>query len=910
MPLSWNEIKTRAVAFSHKWKDEFSEDAEAKPFLTEFFEIFGVDRKRVATFEHKVKKLEGGDGYIDLLWKGTILVEHKSLGKSLVKAEDQARNYLHGLKDSELPRLLLMCDFQNFRLVDILDDSVTEFKLAELHNHVHLFGFMIGYVTKKVSAEDPVNIKAAEKMGALHDTLKEAGYEGHQLELLLVRLLFCLFAEDTGIFSKRQFQDYIEQRTAEDGSDLGMHLNHLFEILDTPESKRQKTLDEQLADFAYINGSLFTENLRTAAFDKSMRDALLGAATLDWSRISPAIFGSLFQSVMNPKERRSLGAHYTSETNILKLIGPLFLDDLRAEFESAKKSDKKLDALHKKIASFSFLDPACGCGNFLIIAYRELRKLEQDIIRELYRHGQQVSDISLLLRVTISQFHGIEIEEFPARIAEVALWLMDHQMNLAVSEEFGEYFVRIPLSKVDTVVCDNALRASWPTVDFILGNPPFLGSKMMSEEQRTDILSVADNLKNAGVLDFVTGWYLKASRLIAGTKTRVAFVSTNSICQGEQVGILWGELLERRNMQIHFAHRTFRWNNDARGVAAVHCVIVGFGAETVSKPVIFDYPDLKGDPVRVEAKQINGYLVDAPILSIENRSKPMCDCPQIGIGNKPIDNGNYLFTPEEKDVFIAIEPNSKELFYKWIGAVEFLNGIERWVLLVQKAEPSALKKMPEVLKRIDAVKQYRLASTSAPTRKIAETPTRFHVENFPKSTFLVIPEVSSEKRNYIPIGFMEPNIICSNLVKITSEATPFHFGVLSSSMHNSWMRTVAGRLESRYRYSNTIVYNNFPWPTPTEAQKSKIETCAQAVLDARAEFPTSTLADLYDPLTMPPVLLKAHQQLDKAVDSAYGKTKFDSESERVAFLFERYRELVEKEVASDKPKAARKKKGE
>ncbi len=893
MPLSWNEIKTRAISFSHTWKDETSENAEAKPFWIDFFNVFGINRKRVATFEEPIKKLDGSNGYIDLLWKGMILVEHKSAGKSLDKAEVQAKNYLHGLTDRELPRLILMCDFQNFRLVDLHDNNkVTEFKLADFHSHVHLFGFMIGYTTKKVVAEDPVNINAAEKMGKLHDALKEAGYEGHQLELLLVRLLFCLFAEDTGIFTKNQLQEYVEQRTASDGADLGMHLNTLFETLDTPESKRQKKLDEHLNDFPYINGSLFTENLRTAAFDTTMRIALIEACTLNWSRISPAIFGSLFQSVMNPEERRSLGAHYTSETNILKLIGPLFLDNLREEFEKVKKSDKKLDALHKKIASLTFLDPACGCGNFLIIAYRELRILEQDIIRELYRHGQQVSDISMLLRVTINQFHGIEIEEFPARIAEVALWLVDHQMNLAISEEFGEYFVRIPLSKVETVICENALKADWPIVDFILGNPPFLGKTWQSKEQKADLKQVFEGVKKSGSLDFVTCWFMKAAKQIQLTSTtRVAFVSTNSITQGEQVSILWGELF-RLGIHLQFAHRTFVWSNDARGKAAVHCVIVGFGLEDTKGKRIFEYPDLKGEPLTIQAQQINPYLVDAPSIIVKNTRKPLSAPIPMSYGNKPVDGGNLIFTTEEKDVFILAEPNAEKWFKMLIGSEEFINGKLRWCLWLNGINPNELRSMPKVLRQIEKVKQMRLNSVDTGAQKLAERPMEFRDLRNP-SAFLSIPEVSSERRLYIPIGFLNGDVIASNKLYMVPDATIYHLGILHSTMHNAWMRTVAGRLKSDYSYSNTIVYNNFPWPTPTNAQKTKIEKCAQAVLDAREEFPTSTLADLYDPLTMPPALLKAHQQLDKAVDLAYGKRKFKSESERVSFLFELYSGLVQ-----------------
>ncbi|MDD5342846.1 MAG: hypothetical protein PHW12_00335 [Smithella sp.] len=892
MPLSWNEIKDRALAYSKRWQGETSEDANAKSFWDEFFIVFGVDRKRVATFERKVNLTGERQGYIDLLWKGVILVEHKSRGKDLDRAYQQATDYFPGLKDYELPRFILVCDFEHFRLYDLDDNTQSSFVLADLYKNVKLFGFLIGYQTKTFKPQDPANIIAAEKMGKLHDRLRTIGYEGHQLELYLVRLLFCLFAEDTGIFEKQQFQDFISQKTNVDGSDIAAHLVELFAVLNTVRDKRFKNLDEHLALFPYVNGKLFAETLPIASFDRAMRYILFECSALDWSKISPAIFGSLFQSVMDPVARRNLGGHYTSEKNILKVVHGLFLDDLRAEFESIKGNRKKLEEFHKKLGKLTFLDPACGCGNFLVITYRELRQLEIEVLRELYK-GQQATHIEAIVWVDISQFYGIEIEEFPARIAEVAMWLIDHQMNMKISEEFGQYFVRLPLKKTANIINDNALRIEWPVTDYILGNPPFVGSKMMSEGQRADLLLVADDLKNAGVLDFVTAWYLKASKMIEGTKSRVAFVSTNSICQGEQVGILWGELLGRRKMQIHFAHRTFRWNNEAKGVAAVYCVIVGFGAEDIKEKVIWEYPDITGEPAMIAAKEINGYLVDGPMIILPNRNLPLCICPEIGIGNKPIDDGNYLFSKDEKKAFCEIEPDARSLFYLWVGAEEFLNGGERWVLLVQKANPSELKKMPEVLKRINAVKNYRLKSSSASTRKLASVPTRFHVENFPETTYLVIPEVSSERRYYLPIGFMNPKTIPSNLVKITSSATLYHFGVLHSLMHNAWMRVVAGRLEGRYRYSSGIDYNNFPWPnSPTEQHKSKIESCAQAILDSRVKYPKSTLADLYDPLTMPIDLLKAHQALDKAVDAAYGKKEFNSEGERVAFLFELYQKYL------------------
>ncbi|MGX9725888.1 MAG: DNA methyltransferase [Candidatus Electronema sp. VV] len=911
-PLSWNEIKSRAVAFSRRWADEASEQAEAKTFWNEFFQIFGIDRRRVASFEQRVKKLDGRDGCIDLLWKGKLLIEHKSRGKDLDRAHQQALGYFPGLKERELPRCILVSDFARFRLYDLEEDSRHDFELKELHKHLRLFGFIAGYQSHAVREQDPVNIKAAERMGRLHDLMQETGYGGHALEVYLVRLLFCLFAEDTGIFQPQQFQDFIEQRTGEDGSDLGPQLAAFFQALNTPEDRRLRHLDEQLAAFPFINGKLFEEPLPIAAFDAAMRQSLLDCCGLDWSRISPAIFGSLFQSIMDKQARRNLGAHYTSEQNILKLIRPLFLDSLREDFVKVKGNRRKLEELHKKLRGLTFLDPACGCGNFLVIAYRELRLLELDILRELHKSGQQNVDVRGLIRLNVDQFFGIEIEEFPAQIAQVALWLTDHQMNQQVSEEFGLYFARIPLKTSPNIVCANALRMDWNELipaerlsfSFIMGNPPFVGAKFMSAEQRADALAVFGDINNAGLLDFVAAWHVKAARLIRGTAIRCAFVSTNSICQGEQVGVLWNWLLSQ-GCRIFFAHRTFQWNNEARGKAAVHCIIVGFACEEVQPKLLFEYEDIRGEAQRIAAANINPYLVDAPDVLLRSRSTPVCAVPLIGIGNKPIDGGQYLFTEEEKAAFIDKEPQAAPLFRRWLGADEFLNGYHRFCLWLGDCPPELLRAMPEVLKRVEAVRKLRLESKSAPTQKLADTPTRFHVENMPQSSYLVIPKVSSERRHYIPIGFEMPETLCSDLVFILSDVTLYHFGILTSLMHNAWMRTVCGRLESRYRYSASIVYNNFPWPeNPSAKQRQAVEAAAQAVLDARAQFPAASLADLYDPLTMPPVLLKAHQTLDRAADAAYGRRDFKSEAERVAFLFD----LHQKYTASLLPLAAQEKK--
>ena len=903
MPLSWNDIKTRAASFERRWRDAGDERSQAQGFWIDFFDIFGIRKPRVASFEHAVKKHGGAQGFIDLFWPGTLLVEHKSRGKSLERAHSQAMDYFPGIKERDLPRYVLVSDFARLRLYDLERGEDIEFILADLPRHIKRFAFVAGYRTQDIRPQDPVNQKAAERMGALHDALKASGYEGHALEVLLVRLLFCLFADGTGIFPPQGFRAWVEERTAADGSDLGPQLALLFQVLNTDEARRSAKLDEQLRAFPYVNGRLFEEMLPLAAFDTGMREQLLDASALDWSSISPAIFGGMFQSIMDTKARRNLGAHYTSEENILKLIKPLFLDALRAEFERIKGNRNKLFEFHKTLRALVFLDPACGCGNFLVITYRELRLLELELLREVYQQGQrgqQALDVHMMVTLDVDQFHGIEIEEFPAQIAQVALWLVDHQMNVKVSEEFGHYVARIPLKATPHIVHGNALTQDWADVvqpercHYVLGNPPFVGAKFMDDDQRADAAAVFKPLDNGGLLDFVAAWYVKAAaylRASEGLAPRCAFVSTNSICQGEQVGVLWGWLLAQ-GMHIHFAHRSFQWSNKGPGMAAVHCVIVGFGLDDAPVKTLFEYDSVRGEAHAISARHINPYLVDAPDVLLPRRKKPICDVPEIGIGNKPIDDQQYLFTPGEKAAFLALEPQAAPYFRRWLGAEEFINGIERWCLWLGDVPPGQLRAMPESLKRVAAVKKFREASRSAPTRKLALTPARFHVENMPSERWLLLPEVSSERRRHIPIGFEPPETLGSNLVKIMAGASPFHFGVLSSTMHNAWVRCTCGRLKSDYRYSAAIVYNNFPWPSPTDAQREAISAAAQAVLDARAQFATATLADLYDPLTMPPALQKAHHKLDATVDAAYGRKSFKSDAERVAFLFERYRELT------------------
>lgn len=909
MPLSWNEIRSRARAFANEWQGVSEERAEAQSFWNGFFQVFDLNRRRVASFEKPAITDEGGRGRIDLFWKGTLLVEHKSKGRDLDRAYQQGLGYFAGMKAEELPRYVIVSDFERFRLYDLDENEQHTFTLDALPENVHLFGFIAGYQQRKYRDEDPVNIEAAELMGALHDALEAKGYTGRPLETLLVRLLFCFFADDSGVFDKDHFTFFLENHTREDGSDLGAQLNALFGVLDTPPKERQSDLDDDWARFPYVNGDLFRENHRPPFFDRHSRELLMRCSYFDWSRISPAIFGSMFQSAMNPTERRRLGAHYTSEKNVLKLISPLFLDGLRAEFEKAKGSARRLREFHDKLARITCFDPACGCGNFLIIAYRELRLLEIDVLWELARLDGQIDregritgqlTVEGLSRIDVDALYGVEIDDFAARIAEVALWLTDHQMNMRLSDRFGQYYARLPLRKSPHIHNANALQTDWAAVlppdrcSYVLGNPPFIGKQVQSEQQENDMQLVMQAVAGGNSLDYVAAWYVKAAQYMkANHSIRTAFVSTNSITQGEQVSVLWGHLMNE-GVKIHFAHRTFKWTNEARGKAAVFCVIVGFGLQEVSPRYIFEYETVTAEPTRFEAKNINPYLIDYNDIFIPKRQKPLCDVPEMIYGNKPAEGGHLLFTDEEKNTLLEKEPKAEKLFRRFMGADEFINGITRWCLWLVDCPPNELRALPIVMERVEGVRKFREASKKVPTQKAAQTPALFTEIRQPDDDFLIVPSVSSERRKYIPIGYFSKDVIVSNLAFVIPNASLFLFGVLTSEMHMAWMRVTCGRLENRFRYSNLLVYNNFPWPpAATEAQRQKVEAAAREVLAARDRHAGSTLADLYDPLAMPPDLVKAHQKLDAAVDACYGRTKFTTEGQRLAFLFDLYRQYAE-----------------
>jgi len=913
--LSWNEIRNRAQHFAREWEGETRETGEYQSFWNEFFEVFGIKRRSVGVYQKKVDLLGEHRGFIDLFWPGTLLVEHKSADKDLDAAFTQATDYFEGLKEEEKPRYVIVTDYRRIRLYDLEGESgITEeeFPLKEFPKRIRQFAFIAGYEARVYKEEDPVNIKAVRAIARLYEALRFNNYPPDAIDKLLTRLVFCFFADDTAIFNKGVFATYLEAVSKEDGSDIGAHLSTIFQILNTPTDKRQAAADEDLLGLPYVNGGLFAEPLPAVFGTSDIRKTLLACASFDWSAVSPVIFGSMFQSVMDDKERHDLGAHYTSEKNILKVISGLFLDDLQTELAAAGTNNAKLNALWNKIAGITLLDPACGCGNFLVVAYRELRRMEFEILKRLYRKevegGQSALpfDVSNISKLSVERMYGIEILPFPAEIARLSLWLVDHLANIELGDYFGAPFAKLPLTESPHIVHDNALRLDWESVvpkeklSYILGNPPFLGKKEQSKEQKEDMASVWGDEKGTGVLDYVTCWYRKAGDLIHGTRIPVAFVSTNSITQGEQVGILWPYLLSH-GIKIHFAHRTFKWGNEASGKAAVHCVIIGFGEFDVSHKVLFDYPDLGSDAHRIEVSNINPYLVDAPDVVVSHRTRPLNAVPLMSYGSMAIDGGLLILSSEDAKKITLECPSIIPYVRPFMGGEEFLNGSKRYCLWLNDASPEIIRACVSVRTRIESVRMFRESSNRAATKKLAETPYRFGEIRQPKGDYILIPKVSSELRRYLPIGIMHSDVIANGSALVIEESSLFVLGVLSSVMHMAWMRSVCGRLESRYQYSAQIVYNNFPWPEePTDVQKKAVEDAAQGVLDARAQFLNATLADLYNPETMPKVLLDAHHVLDRAVDKCYGKRAFASEPERLEFLFGLYKEYTEKQGLLEK----------
>ncbi len=934
--LSWNEVRDRALAFTQRWAGEASEAGGKQSFWNEFFAVFGRDRRSVAAFEVAVRNLEGNTDFIDLLWRGMLLVEHKSFGKSLDIAQSQAFDYIASLaregRFDEIPRYVIVSDFARFVLYDLEPEeqqtlplfegirySQVSFTLDELHKVVRHFAFLKGERTVRLDPEDPANEKAYALMCQLHDELENVGFTGTDLERLLVRLLFCLFADDTAVFEPATFETFIKEQTREDGSDVGPRLNQLFDMLNKPPEKWRPAEQEAFAGFRYINGDLFRDRLDYPPFTRATRNALIATCEFQWARVSPAVFGSLFQGILERTERRQQGAHYTSERDIMKVIRSLFLDNLRAEFENLKadrstRRRARLEEFQHKLRSLKFLDPACGCGNFLVLGYRELRQLELELLKEIHgQERQRVFNLRDLILVDVDQFHGIEISEWPVRIAEVAMWLMDHQMNQRASEAFGTAYERLPLRSSPHIVQANALRIDWREIlapadgVYVMGNPPFVGKQFRGAEQVEDMDLIWGGVKGAGVLDYVTCWYLKAADYVVGTGICVAFVSTNSITQGEQVGILWSALFDRGPFKVHFAHRTFAWQSEARGKAHVHVVIVGFGATDRAGKRLYDYAADDSKAVVETVRNISPYLLAAGDTVLTKRTTPLCDVPPISFGSMPNDSGYLLLTSDEKAELVLAEPDAAQFIHPFVGAEEFINGQERWCLWLVDANAATLRSLPLVRERIRAVQKHRLSSSRATTKALARLPQQFGEIRQPATNYLLVPGVSSETRLYIPIGFLRPHVIASNLANVIPGATLYHFGILTSRMHMAWVGQVCGRLESRFRYSNQIVYNNFPWPTdPTPTQRETVAKLAQHVLDARRDcgdgrhgyLPVSKkgsavcLADLYNPLAMPGALHKAHAALDRAVDRCYRSAPFQSDRERVEHLFALYEKLT------------------
>ena len=931
--ISMTDIQQRAAAkkFVEYWSTRGDEKQETALFWIDLLQnVYGVeDASKFIQFEVPVQLDHTSfiDGFIP---ETRVLIEQKSADVDLkrgAKQSDgsiltpygQARRYAGYLPHNQNPRWIVVCNFREFHIHDMNrpNDEPEIVLLSDLEKEYSRLQFLVDTGDTNIKKEMEVSLQAGEIVGVLYDALlkqykdPESAETLKSLNALCVRLVFCLYAEDAGIFGggHKMFQNYLRNHAGE----ARRALIDLFKVLDTKPEERDPYMDDDLAAFPYVNGGLFAdESVVIPRLDEEIVDLIVHKASEDfnWSEISPTIFGAVFESTLNPETRRSGGMHYTSIENIHKVINPLFLDGLKAELAEIREIavDKtrtaRLKAFQTKLAGLTFLDPACGSGNFLTETYLSLRRLENKVLALLVEAARkQVTGQIMLggggdmnpIQVSIGQFYGIEINDFAVTVARTALWIAESQMMKETEDVVHMPLDFLPLRSYANIIEGNALRLDWESVipqyklNYIMGNPPFVGARLMGSEQKDDVTAIFEGWKNAGNLDYVCCWYKKAADFMAGTAIRSALVSTNSVSQGESVANLWKPLFEG-GVHIDFAHRTFRWDSEAKIKAHVHCVIIGFSVATNAAPKVL-YTSDRSQIVH----NINGYLLDAENVFVESRSKPLCNIPEIGIGNKPIDGGNYLFTKEEMDEFLQKEPAAKAYFKPWYGSQEFINRCPRYCLWLGDCPPNELRKMPECIKRVEAVRQLRLASKSAGTRKLADTPTRFHVENMPSGTYVVIPEVSSERRKYVPMGFMTPDILCSNLVKIVPNATLYHFGVLTSNVHMAWMRAVCGRLKSDYRYSKDIVYNNFPWPTPTDEQKVKIEQTAQAILDARALYPDSSLADLYDEVTMPKELRRAHQQNDRTIWEAYGKAwDIKSESGCVAELMRMYQRLAEK----------------
>jgi hypothetical protein len=849
-----------------------------------------------------------GGGFIDLIWPGMILAEHKSAGEDLEAAADQALDYLDSLPDRDVPRLILVSDFARMGVMDLEaeDRPLFVFPLARLADEIDRFLFLAGYTTRRFEVEGAVNVKAAEILGDVYDEIAATGYAGHPLRVFIVRLLFLLFGDSTGLWARSQFSDLLINRTADDGSDLGMWLGRLFAVLDTPDDRRTTALDQDLAAFPYVNGGLFEERHEPPDTTRRMRERLIEACHFDWSKISPAIFGSMFQSVMEPAARRAIGAHYTSETNILRVIRPLLLDDLESELAACGSSRARLRTFHEKLGRLTFFDPACGCGNFLVIAYRELRRLEREVLARLNPGPVQLGlSLEGQRKVQIDQFHGIEIEEFPARIAETAMYLIEHLENEELSRSFGLNVVDLPIAAVAHIHIGNALRMDWATVlepqrcSFLYGNPPFVGKKARSASQQDDMAVVFGQAKGTATLDYVAAWYEKARSYLKGTDAKAAFVSTNSITQGEQVPILWPRLLND-GFEIGFAHRTFVWTSEAAGMAHVHCVIVGFrSGGWPGKRWLFDYATPRSEPHQLEATQINPYLVDAPTVYVEKRREPLAAVPHASFGSMPNDGGNLILDDDAMARLREVDPVAARFVREMASARQLLHGERRWCLWLVDATAAEIRSSPELAARVKAVRDYRTKSDREATKQLARTPQLFGEIRQPATDYLCIPRHAGELRALVPMRYFGPSVVASDSTLVVPGADLFLFGVLQSAMFTTWLRAVGGKLESRLRISVESVYNTFPFPDPSDTQRARVTEAAQRVLDARQTHPDSSLSNLYDPLATPADLVRAHSHLDRAVDACFGRRGALGEADRLRVLFDRYVEMTSAQTTLD-----------
>ena len=912
-----------ALEFQKSWTNRGYEKGESQQFWLDLLSnVFGIqDISNFISFENQVKLNHTSfiDGYIP---STKVLIEQKGshidLAKpikqsdgSLLTPFQQAKRYAAELPVSKHPRWIVVCNFRSWYIYDMEQPNGEPqvIELANFHKEYHRLSFLVQNTNAHLNREMEISVKAGQLIGLIYDKLLQQYIDPtsaetlHSLNILCVRLVFCLYAEDAGIFGKKQqFGDYISRYPA---SQLRRALLDLFAVLDTPINERDPYLEDELKVFPYVNGGLFTiQDKSIPQFTDELREILLRKASddFDWSEISPTIFGAIFESTLNPETRRSGGMHYTSIENIHKVIDPLFLNDLSQELDTilaisqTKRREQSLRDFQQRLASLRFLDPACGSGNFLTETYLSLRRLENTCLKSLLNDQAALDFFDDRIFVNIHQFYGIEINDFAATVAKTALWIAESQMMAETAKILARDLDFLPLKSYSNIIEGNALTLDWNEVcpkdqlSYIIGNPPFVGARWMSKEQKEDLLNVFESSwKNAGNLDFVCAWYKKAADFIQNTNIKCAFVSTNSICQGESAFDLWKPLI-KNGIHINFAWKTFVWDSEASIKAHVHCIIVGFSYIKTKNAYLYSIDN--AEPWVVD--NINAYLVPAENVFVESRNTPLSSIPTVGIGNKPIDDGNYLFSEEEMNDFIQKEPKSAEYFHPYYGAFEFINQKPRYCLWLGDCSPTQLRQMPECLKRVENVRNYRLASKSEGTRKLADRPTRFHVENMPNSDILVIPQVSSQRRRYIPIGYMNQGVICSDKVRLMPNATLYHFGILTSNVHMAWMRVICCRLKSDYSYTINIVYNNFPWPSVTPEQEAEISRTAQAILDARALYPECSLADLYDEVTMPVELRRAHQANDRAVMKAYGLLVTTSESDTVAHLFRLYEQLTKK----------------